>query len=401
MLQIIEPSSEFVTAIRGGMKSRYDMIERGDPSVSQDSADTLTQNEQHLAALLNLAFWVSIAREETRHVTGTICVCTPEPYALPIQFADCVPLSHSNLVELLLAAGSSSLAVHYGERGLEASGFLVRSPYHRLNIRVANEGKLIAIYNGNILAALTEGKVIIPRDKLPQNTLASLVADMLDKKVGFDERLPHAFRLLRLVSNINQFGHGGTLIVTAVTNQEWAKDVDIHFKLNDEGSKKLNESMKETFAAQIEAHKSYTSILRNDQTANPALIDMLRIDSAKALQDQTAKLIFKVSELSAIDGAVIVDESFVVHGFGAMLRAKPPEFRVDRYNFLSGVKESAIALNEIGGTRHQSAAQFVQIHHDAMAFVISQDGAVTLLVWAQKEKTVVAFTGIEHLLWEF
>lgn len=43
---------------------------------------------------------------------------------------------------------------------------------------------------------------------------------------------------------------------------------------------------------------------------------------------------------------------------------------------------------DYGGTRHLSAAQFVQDHPDCLAMVLSQDGRFTVFVWSQEEKIV-------------
>jgi hypothetical protein len=52
---------------------------------------------------------------------------------------------------------------------------------------------------------------------------------------------------------------------------------------------------------------------------------------------------------------------------------------------------------ELGGTRHQSAAQFVQDQHDAVALVASQDGRFTVFVWSEGAQLVHAHR-VEALL---
>jgi hypothetical protein len=43
---------------------------------------------------------------------------------------------------------------------------------------------------------------------------------------------------------------------------------------------------------------------------------------------------------------------------------------------------------ELGGTRHLSAAQFVHDQHDAIALVASQDGRFTIFEWSSCEEMV-------------
>ena len=45
---------------------------------------------------------------------------------------------------------------------------------------------------------------------------------------------------------------------------------------------------------------------------------------------------------------------------------------------------------QLGGTRHLSAAQFVQDQRDAVALVASQDGRFTIFAWSPCENMVHA-----------
>ena len=45
---------------------------------------------------------------------------------------------------------------------------------------------------------------------------------------------------------------------------------------------------------------------------------------------------------------------------------------------------------QLGGTRHLSAAQFVQDQQDAVALVASQDGRFTIFAWSPCDGTVHA-----------
>ena len=52
---------------------------------------------------------------------------------------------------------------------------------------------------------------------------------------------------------------------------------------------------------------------------------------------------------------------------------------------------------ELGGTRHLSAAQFVQDQRDCLALVASQDGRFTIFAWSPCENMVHAHR-VESLL---
>jgi hypothetical protein len=55
------------------------------------------------------------------------------------------------------------------------------------------------------------------------------------------------------------------------------------------------------------------------------------------------------------------------------------------------------APNQLGGTRHLSAVQFVHDQRDATALVASQDGRFTIFKWSPRENIVHAHR-VEALL---
>jgi hypothetical protein len=85
-----------------------------------------------------------------------------------------------------------------------------------------------------------------------------------------------------------------------------------------------------------------------------------------------------IAEMAAVDGCVILGKKATILGFGAKLSPKksrslkpasPP------------TKGELIAIEKIGGMRHQSTAAHLLNHKHHVAFVISQDGGVTAFWW--------------------
>jgi hypothetical protein len=62
-----------------------------------------------------------------------------------------------------------------------------------------------------------------------------------------------------------------------------------------------------------------------------------------------------------------------------------------------GNMASVVYPGQIGGTRHLSAAQFVQDQRDSVALVASQDGRFTIFAWSPCEEMVHAHR-VETLL---
>jgi hypothetical protein len=91
---------------------------------------------------------------------------------------------------------------------------------------------------------------------------------------------------------------------------------------------------------------------------------------------------------------------FKEFGFGAKLQAKSDEFQVLVLDALSG-ETATVPYAQLGGMRHQSAACFVHQNRDAMVFVASQDGRLTLFAWVADPGQVAAVRSLEHFVWEY
>ncbi len=64
---------------------------------------------------------------------------------------------------------------------------------------------------------------------------------------------------------------------------------------------------------------------------------------------------------------------------------------------IEGDQAAVVEPPALGGTRHLSAAQFVQDQPDAMALVASQDGRFTVFAWSPCDALVHAHR-VESLL---
>ena len=86
-----------------------------------------------------------------------------------------------------------------------------------------------------------------------------------------------------------------------------------------------------------------------------------------------------LANLTAIDGALVLDKRFSILGFGAEVSAElPTPERVWRALDAEGQSLQAEELENVG-TRHRAAYRFVNDHPDGLAVVISQDGGVSFV----------------------
>ena len=112
------------------------------------------------------------------------------------------------------------------------------------------------------------------------------------------------------------------------------------------------------------------------------------------------KEIEEIAGLTAIDGAIIMNDNYELLAFGAKIirvegSAMPDTILVTEP--IVGHNGYVMHSGQSGGTRHLSATQFVHDQRDAIVLVASQDGRFTVFSWSICDKMVQAHR-IEVLL---
>ena len=373
----------------------------------ENSADILGNNPEQLAKLTNQCFLSSITVEEGRAVKGSICICSSEDAPLSRAFQEAVPVSVKAIVALLTASPRSSLAVHNGEDGPEIWGVLDSVPMFSLRVRIAAPGVIVASSAQGVVAVLQSGKIQIP-EPLNEQTFMSIVAEALNSALPFPDRLMQAELLLQVVATMYRQGHGGALVfVPSSTRNLWEEHISFAYKFKDSSTLILQERLQEFVTANREAKKIEMQFMMGQTIEMPSLapLHIKAVESHRALLDLT---LLSIGDLSAIDGALVMDDTLKVLGFGAKLQNSGlEEFNVINYdpliskNTSSGVIGEVLITELFSGTRHQSAARFVNENNDAMVFVASQDGRLTLFVWATNDSRVMAVRNLEHCFWDY
>ena len=117
-------------------------------------------------------------------------------------------------------------------------------------------------------------------------------------------------------------------------------------------------------------------------------------------QDALERVIDNIGGVTAVDGATVMTDDFELLAFGAKItrrRGSPPVERLTVTEPIEGGTADIVHPTSLGGTRHLSAAQFVQDQRDVTAFVASQDGRFTVFAWSPCEDMVHAHR-VETLL---
>src|SRR5262249_18369666 len=93
--------------------------------------------------------------------------------------------------------------------------------------------------------------------------------------------------------------------------------------------------------------------------------------------------------LTAIDGAVVLNNRYELLGFGAKIVRRKGSLLVEQVILTEPIQGSAPSIvhpDQLGGTRHLSAAQFVHDQRDALALVPPQDGRFTVFEWSDPDQ---------------
>ena len=120
----------------------------------------------------------------------------------------------------------------------------------------------------------------------------------------------------------------------------------------------------------------------------------------RAGPEALAATVAAVAGLTAVDGAVVLTDRYELLGFGATIARRKGSPQVEQVTLTEPIEGAMPVLTypeHLGGTRHLSAAQFIQDQRDAIALVASQDGRFTVFAWSPCDNMVHAHR-VETLL---
>jgi hypothetical protein len=401
-ITIISPDSPFVRAIIDASAIRSQIVQDG--VRPPNAADTCHTDPAIIAKIANDAFWASLAVEEGRPIQGTLCAASPDEIPSALALSSPPKVSIDSIVALTTAAPKSRLAFQTGQSGDPEIWGLVDPPLiHTLQLRISSPGTVIASFNGDLVALVHNGQISTPQHA-NVDSWVEIVAKTFGSEAPYPDRRKAAAMLLRIVASMFHHGHGGALIVVPSASSDWHSDVNIKYEFSGiQGSDLLKQRWNELKQAALDADKLRNADLTGQYPEHiPATLRSFTVNQADFLQRRFTDTLRQVGNLTALDGAVIIDTDFALFGFGAKLRMPGPEsnFNVIEIDVLDN-SQKRVSHSQVGGTRHQSAAYFVNQHNDALAFVASQDGRLTLFVWASEEESVIALRNLHHMIWEY
>jgi hypothetical protein len=346
------------------------------------------QGEQGLApysdaftieAIIDTAFWTSLRREEGNFPTISLALLPPEQAGQPLIFERLLPLSPFTLSRL--APAVERPGIHLGvwryENELRVWGTTRLLPRLCFVLEVIEPGLLVVKYprgldSGKFInVAVLKGNQIkvVDQEVAGPPDCPALLSSML----GFGSPADSVNVLVQLAVSMRAHGHGGALLVVPHGTELWRVSI----------LQPVPYSVSPPFSELAELTRQDTGERRG-----------------RAWQEALRRAVDAVAGLTAVDGAALITDKYEMLAFGAKIGRREGGAQVARVLMTEpvvGTAASIVSPGQLGGTRHLSAAQFVQDQRDSVALVASQDGRFTVFSWSPNEEMVHAHR-VETLL---
>jgi hypothetical protein len=337
-----------------------------------------------IEAMIDAAFWASLRREEGLTPTISLALLPPGHAGQALTFAEWLPLYPAGLAKL--APAVERPGIHLGvwpvDGVLRVWGTTRSIPAMCFVLEVIGSGLLVIKHRNEpfgkfVNIAVLEGdqiKIVDDRSATVPDCpglLKSLLGQNEINATGESVNL-----LVHLAASMRAHGRGGALLIVpdgGGVTAEW------------------RESIVEPIVYSVAPRFSELADLMGRG------LDERRTHE---WQEDLRRAVDAVAGLTAVDGATIITTNYELLAFGAKItrrRSRPPVERVLVTEPILDSAASVITPSQLGGTRHLSAAQFVQDQPEATALVASQDGRFTIFQWSPCD-TVVHAHRVEALL---
>ncbi|SPF36989.1 conserved hypothetical protein [Candidatus Sulfopaludibacter sp. SbA4] len=338
--------------------------------------EALRRGERHLAplpnaetieALIDAAFWASLRREETYLPRISLAFLSPSEAPHPILFERPMRLAPAGLARVAPAVERPGihLGVWPGQDELLVWGATRAIPVLCFVLEVAAPGLLVVKHHSGEESRKFINVAVLEGDRI------KFIEERASGRP--DPPLLSAITMVQLAVSMRAHGRGGSLLVVPAGTESW------------------RESIVQPLPYAVSPPFGELAAL-NQETPDPTARHLWQEAIGPAVAD--------VGGLTAVDGAVVLNNRYELLGFGAKIARRhywPPVEQVMLTEPVEGAVPSLVHPEEIGGTRHSSAAQFVHDQRDAVALVASQDGRFTVFEWSPTEEMVHAHR-VETLL---
>jgi len=330
---------------------------------------------ESIETVIDAAFWASLRREEGYIPRISLAFLSPDETVHPLMFERPLQLHPATLTRVAPAVERAGIHLGVWRRQGELSvwGTTRTIPSLCFVLEVAAPGLLVIKHHTGDESRKFVNVAVVEGDQI--KWVDEHLADLPDRPavmtslLGFDSPASWVRSvnvLVQLAVSMRAHGRGGSLLVVPAGTESWRESIW--------GG--MPYAVSPPFAQLGQLSRETTNV------ANP-----------RARQEALDRTVDAIAGLTAVDGAVVMTNQYQLLGFGAKITRRKGCGRVERISVTEPIEGGVGMLahpEELGGTRHQSAAQFVQDQRDSVALVASQDGRFTIFEWSPTEEMVHA-----------
>ena len=333
-------------------------------------------------AIINTTFWASLRKEEGYSPKISLAFLTPEQAGEPLTFEHQLPLTPAVLARLAPAVERPGIHLGVWRDGdqLRVWGTTRTIPKLCFVLEVIEPGLLVVKYRRGQETGKYGNVVVLKGDEIKmvdeQGTSLPDCPELVTALLGFGAPGSSADSLnvlVQLAASMRAHGRGGSLLVVPQGSDSWRESILQHVPY-----------------AVSPPFSELAELIRQDVSAR----------TEQTWQEEFIDAVDAIAGLTAVDGAALISDQYELLAFGAKIGRREGGGQVQHVVLTEPIVDgvaSVVQPLELGGTRHLSAAQFVEDQRDAIALVASQDGRFTIFAWSPCEGMVHAHR-VEALL---
>ncbi|MDP3479892.1 MAG: hypothetical protein Q8R88_08980 [Desulfoprunum sp.] len=363
----------------------------------------------HLALIIEVAYWASFATEEGNSVTASLILRQSEHTSDTFHFDNPLEFSAKTLVKLgpALENPKADIGVWPDANGIlkiwgftSASSELIKSDFW---VQILGPGRILILYSGRSIAAVTGNQAVF----IDQKTgLQSMLPKIAAQAKSSDIKLLNLLRynaILKIAQQMRAHGRGGTILVVP-ENKNWMQSIKAPIKYT--GGANFLDAESKPMPMPLDDHAGLDQITHLiDEMNLPHQKDWIR--SWQQVQQQCNR----IARLTAVDGALVMNFDRYVYCFGANIQALNIKASSSHLRIVEPFENHIETLGPfaiLGGTRHQSAAQFAYDQPGSITIAASQDGNVTFfsrddqadhILTLQQAELILLHEGLGGSLW--
>jgi hypothetical protein len=335
-----------------------------------------------ICRVLNTAFWASMQSEEGHPVRATLALMDSELGISGGIFNLSDPIALSSHAIAKLSASfpyrPGAVAVSFSQGPPVIWGLVLPKPIHGWLVEILGPGYIVIRNAPSVEAALLpDGSQIRFQGARLEDEWCKLFFEHTHHTVLREIPFEYSAQFYGLLHPLSQamvdHHRGASVLIVDPRDAAWRSAVDFKYEFN-----KPEEYLFALLCAWRKWQKSWWQTQDQAQKKKKRPTNELSFLQSSKQQDELERAFKLVGGLTAVDGAMVMTTDLKILGYGAKLNATAKKLKIREWLPGRHKSESPKDLQGIGGTRHQSAAQFVSRYPKTIVFVASQDGRFTI-----------------------